>query len=59
MMKGMRVTDKYTLIMDLIAFSNQLVPSWGYWPIITSKTAWDKASRRGVGIRPHQQRQAV
>ena len=44
MLKGMKVTDKYTLVMDLNGYSNQLVPSWGYWPIITSKAAWDKAS---------------
>jgi peptide/nickel transport system substrate-binding protein len=43
-MKGMRVIDKYTLIMDLTEYSNQLVPSWGWWPGITSKAAWEKAS---------------
>jgi len=42
--KDMKVTDKYTLVMDLNKYSNQLVPSWGWWPIITSKAAWDKAS---------------
>lgn len=43
-LKDMKVTDKYTLLMDLTQYSNQLVPSWGWWPIITSKAAWDKAS---------------
>jgi peptide/nickel transport system substrate-binding protein len=43
-LKDMKVTDKYTLVMDLTEYSNQLVPSWGWWPIITSKAAWDKAS---------------
>jgi ABC-type transport system substrate-binding protein len=44
LLKGMRVTDKYTLVMDLNEYSNQLVPTWGWWPVITSKAAWDKAS---------------
>jgi peptide/nickel transport system substrate-binding protein len=43
-LKDMKVTDKYTLVMDLTEYSNQLVPSWGWWPVITSKAAWDKAS---------------
>lgn len=30
--------------MDLTEYSNKLVPSWGWWPVITSKAAWDKAS---------------
>ena len=43
-LKDMKVADKYTLVMDLTQYSNQLVPSWGWWPIITSKAAWDQAS---------------
>ncbi len=43
-LKDMKVADKYTLVMDLTAYSNQLVPSWGWWPVITSKAAWDQAS---------------
>jgi ABC-type transport system substrate-binding protein len=43
-LKGMRVTDKYTLVMDLNEYSNQLVPSWGWWSAMYSKEAWDKAS---------------
>lgn len=43
-LKEMRVTDKYTLVFDLTEYSNQLVPSWGWWPVITSKAAWEKAS---------------
>ncbi len=42
--KDMKVVDKYTLVMSLTAYSNQLMPSWGWWPVITSKAAWDKAS---------------
>jgi peptide/nickel transport system substrate-binding protein len=42
--KGMRVTDKHTLVMDLKEYSNQLVGDWGWQPVITSKAAWDKAS---------------
>ena len=43
-LKEMKVVDKYTLVFDLTEYSNQLVPSWGWWPVITSKAAWDKAS---------------
>lgn len=42
--KGMRVVDKYTLVMDLKEYSNQLVPSWGWWSAMYSKAAWEKAS---------------
>jgi len=43
-LKDMKVIDNYTLLMDLNKWSNQLMPDWGYWPIITSKAAYDKAS---------------
>jgi peptide/nickel transport system substrate-binding protein len=43
-LKDMKVVDKYTLVMNLTEYSNQLVASWGWWPVITSKAAWDKAS---------------
>jgi ABC-type transport system substrate-binding protein len=43
-LKDMKVLDKYTLVMDLNMWSNQLMPDWGYWPVITSKAAYDKAS---------------
>jgi len=43
-LRDMKVVDKYTLVMDLTEYSNQLVASWGWWPIITSKAAWDNAS---------------
>ena len=43
-LKEMKVVDKYTLKMDLNKWSNQLMPDWGYWPVITSKAAYDKAS---------------
>lgn len=43
-LKEMKVVDKYTLVFYLTEYSNQLVPSWGWWPVITSKAAWDKAS---------------
>jgi peptide/nickel transport system substrate-binding protein len=42
--KGMRVTDKYTLVIDLNEYSNQLMPSWGWWTAMYSKAAWEKAS---------------
>jgi len=43
-LKDMQVIDKYTLLMHLNKWSNQLMPDWGYWPVITSKAAYDKAS---------------
>jgi ABC-type transport system substrate-binding protein len=43
-LKNMKVTDKYMLVMNLTEYSNQLIPSWGWAPIIASKAAWDKAS---------------
>ena len=42
-LKEMRVTDKYTLVMDLNAYSNQLVPTWGWWSSMYSKEAWEAA----------------
>ncbi len=44
LIKDMKVVDKYTLVMELKDYSNQLVPDWGFWPVITSKAAYDKAS---------------
>jgi len=43
-LKGMKVVDKYTLVMELNDYSNQLVPSWGWWSAMYSKAAWEKAS---------------
>ncbi len=43
-LKSMKVVDKYTLVMELNEYSNQLIPTWGWWPVITSKAAWEKAS---------------
>jgi peptide/nickel transport system substrate-binding protein len=40
----MQVVDKYTLLMHLNKWSNQLMSDWGYWPVITSKAAYDAAS---------------
>ena len=42
--KGMRVTDKYTLVIDMSQFNNQMMPTWGWWTPMISKKAWDKAS---------------
>ena len=44
LLKEMKVEDDYTLVMYLNEYSNQLVPSWGFWPIIKSKVAWEKAA---------------
>jgi peptide/nickel transport system substrate-binding protein len=43
-LKDMQVVDKYTLVMNLTKWSNRLMPDWGYWPVVTSKAAFDKAS---------------
>jgi len=43
-LKNMKVINKYKLVMNLTEYSNQLVPTWGWWPIIVSKKAWEKAS---------------
>jgi peptide/nickel transport system substrate-binding protein len=42
--KGMKVVDKYTLVIELNEYSNQLVPTWGWWSAMYSKEAWEKAS---------------
>jgi len=42
--KGMKVVDKYTLVIELNEYSNQLVPCWGWWSAMYSKAAWEKAS---------------
>jgi ABC-type transport system substrate-binding protein len=43
-LKGMKVVDKYTLVIELNDYSNQLVPSWGWWSAMYSKEAWEKGS---------------
>jgi ABC-type transport system substrate-binding protein len=42
--KGMRVTDKYTLVIDMTKYNNQMMPTWGWWTPMVSKKAWDQAS---------------
>ena len=42
--KGLKVVDKYTLVIELNEYSNQLLPSWGWWSAMYSKAAWEKAS---------------
>jgi ABC-type transport system substrate-binding protein len=41
---GMRVTGKYTLVIDMTAYNNQMMPTWGWWTAMYSKAAWDAAS---------------
>ena len=41
--KEMRVTDTYTLVIDLNTYNNQLVPTWGWWTAMYSKAAWEAA----------------
>jgi len=43
-LKSMKVVDKYKLVMELNDYSNQLVPSWGWWSAMYSKEAWEKGS---------------
>ncbi len=42
--KGFRSPDKYTLIIDMTSFNNQMMPTWGWWTAMYSKKAWDEAS---------------
>ncbi|MGD0779934.1 MAG: ABC transporter substrate-binding protein [Dehalococcoidales bacterium] len=42
--KGFRTPDKYTLIIDMTSFNNQMMPTWGWWTAMYSKAAWDAAS---------------
>jgi peptide/nickel transport system substrate-binding protein len=42
--KGFRITDPYTLVVDLTAYNNQMMPTWGWWSAMYSKAAWDAAS---------------
>jgi ABC-type transport system substrate-binding protein len=42
--KDFRSPDKYTLIVDLTSYNNQMMPTWGWWTAMYSKEAWDKAS---------------
>jgi peptide/nickel transport system substrate-binding protein len=42
--KDFRITDKYTLIIDMTSFNNQMMPTWGWWSAMYSKAAWDAAS---------------
>ena len=42
--KGMRIIDKYTLVIDITQYNNQMLYEWGWYTPIFSKKAWDKAS---------------
>jgi peptide/nickel transport system substrate-binding protein len=42
--KGMRTPDKYTLIIDMTQYNNQMMATWGWWTAMYSKKAWDDAS---------------
>jgi len=41
---GFRSPDKYTLIIDMTSYNNQMMPTWGWWTAQYSKAAWDAAS---------------
>jgi peptide/nickel transport system substrate-binding protein len=40
-LKEMRVEDDYTLVLELNAYNNQLMPTWGWWTAQYSKEAWE------------------
>jgi ABC-type transport system substrate-binding protein len=42
--KGFRTPDKYTLIVDMKQYNNQMAATWGWWTAMYSKKAWDDAS---------------
>jgi peptide/nickel transport system substrate-binding protein len=42
--KGMKTPDKYTLIIEMNQFNNQMMATWGWWTAMYSKKAWDDAS---------------
>jgi peptide/nickel transport system substrate-binding protein len=42
--KDMKVTDTYTLVIDMKMYNNQMMATWGWWTAMYSKAAWDKAS---------------
>jgi len=42
--KGFRSPDKYTLIIDMKQYNNQMAATWGWWTAMYSKAAWDAAS---------------
>jgi peptide/nickel transport system substrate-binding protein len=43
-LKEIEIVDEYTFITHLNSYSNQLMPTWGYWPVISSKAAFEKAA---------------
>ena len=42
--KGFQTPDKYTLVIEMTAYNNQMMPTWGWWTAMYSKKAWDDAS---------------
>lgn len=42
--KKMEIVDKYTLVIHMTQYNNQMMPTWGWWTPMVSKKAWDKAS---------------
>jgi len=41
--ESMEVTDKYTLVIHMTAYNNQMMPTWGWWTAMYSKEAWENA----------------
>jgi len=42
--KDFRTPDKYTLVVDMKQYNNQMAATWGWWTAMYSKKAWDDAS---------------
>jgi peptide/nickel transport system substrate-binding protein len=40
-LKSIKVTDPYTLVINLNQWTNQLLPTWGWWVAIVSKNSFD------------------
>jgi peptide/nickel transport system substrate-binding protein len=42
--KDMKTPDKYTLIIEMSQYNNQMMATWGWWTAMYSKAAWDTGS---------------
>jgi ABC-type transport system substrate-binding protein len=42
--KSFSSPDKYTLIVNMKQYNNQMAATWGWWTAMYSKSAWDAAS---------------
>jgi peptide/nickel transport system substrate-binding protein len=42
--KSFSSPDKYTLVVNMKQYNNQMAATWGWWTAMYSKKAWDEAS---------------